>query len=347
MGTETETEMATVMETEMATGTAMAMAMATATETETATVMSAATGWSRGTRSAMTRTATTRTVVWTPATAASCGDGYLWQGNEACDDGNLDNEDGCEDDCTVTVGARKVVRGELHTCVLYFDGRVKCWGDGAFGNLGYGNTADIGDNETPDSIGFVDLGGPAVEIAAAFRNTCAVRDDGKVFCFGYNNYGQLGYGHTMPIGNDETPAQAGPIDLGDDAVTIGVAQEFACALTTNDTVRCWGHGHQGQLGLGNTGDIGDDEPPSSAPPLDFGENVVQLAVGVFHSCALLESGGVRCWGRNGGGQLGYGNTINVGDNEHPKDVPVVALGDETVVEVASGGVHNWRALRHR
>jgi hypothetical protein len=58
----------------------------------------------------------------------------------------------------------------------------------------------------------VDLGGPAVQISAHLANTtCALLADGTLRCWGDNNHGQLGYGHLDPVGDDETPAQAGPV----------------------------------------------------------------------------------------------------------------------------------------
>ena len=77
-----------------------------------------------------------------------------------------------------------------------------------------------------------------------------------------------------------------------------------CALLDNGRVRCWGNGYWGQLGYGNTNDIGDDEAPASAGDVDVGGVAVQLAVGYSHTCVLLETNRVRCWGENEAGQLG-------------------------------------------
>src|SRR3954471_23525983 len=75
-----------------------------------------------------------------------------------------------------------------------------------------------------------------------------------------------------------------------------------CALLSNGAVRCWGYGLNGELGYGNSKDIGDNETPASAGDVNVGGPVQQLALGEFHTCALLTTGKVRCWGSNGTGQ---------------------------------------------
>ena len=92
---------------------------------------------------------------------------------------------------------------------------MSCWGIGMWGRLGYGNTTDIGDNETPASAGTVALPGneAAVAISAHTFGTCVVLASGKAACWGYNLLGQLGYGNTDNIGDNETPASVGTIAL--------------------------------------------------------------------------------------------------------------------------------------
>ena len=84
--------------------------------------------------------------------------------------------------------------------------------------MGFGNTDEIGDNETPGTVGPIDLGAgrTATAIAAGANHTCAILDDASVRCWGAGFGGQLGYGNTDTIGDDtgETPGTVGPIDLG-------------------------------------------------------------------------------------------------------------------------------------
>jgi cysteine-rich repeat protein len=271
--------------------------------------------------------------------ASSCGDGFVWAGNEDCDDANMQNSDGCEDDCTVTVGAMKIVHGYEHTCALFWTGEVRCWGDGGYGQLGYGNTLDIGNNEPANTVGFVDLGGTAVDLAAGYRHNCAVLDDASLVCWGANDYGQLGYASTGQVGDSESPAVVGAVDVGDNVVAVSLGSLHSCVLTDQQTVRCWGYNARGQLGQGNTTTIGDTEHPYVINAISLGDDAIDMWTGSSSTCALLAGGGVRCWGDNNFGQLGYGHTNDIGDNEVPSSAPTVPLGNTPVVDMAIGGLH--------
>ena len=100
----------------------------------------------------------------------------------------------------------QVTTGDEHTCALLQGGEVMCWGEGADGRLGYGNTERIGDNELPADAGYVDVGGPVRAITAGKQHTCALRNDDGVVCWGEGDYGRLGYAGPDSIGDDELPA---------------------------------------------------------------------------------------------------------------------------------------------
>ena len=93
---------------------------------------------------------------------------------------------------------------------------MRCWGANNEAQLGYGHLSRIGDNESPVSAGDVELGTglEAYQIAIGDKHTCVLLTDGAVRCWGLNTSGQLGYGHTSRIGDNETPAKAGNVDLG-------------------------------------------------------------------------------------------------------------------------------------
>ncbi len=218
-------------------------------------------------------------------------------------------------DVDVGGAVTQLAAGFYHTCALLTTGSVRCWGFGGYGVLGYGNTLDIGDDETPASAGDVDVGGVVTQIVAGTYHTCALLTSGDVRCWGTGLDNKLGYGNTQPIGDNETPASAGSVNVGGAVAQIAAGSEHTCALLTTGAVRCWGSGSYGQLGYANT--LSVLGAPASAGVVDLGGPVVQLTAGLSHTCALLESGDVRCWGVGSNGRLGYGNTEWIGDDETP------------------------------
>ena len=225
-----------------------------------------------------------------------------------------------------------ITSGGSHTCALLDDGNVRCWGSGVQGQLGYGSVGNVGDDETPDLIGPVNLGAgrTAVAIAAGDFHTCAVLDNGTVRCWGYGGDGRLGYASVDSVGDTETPGSVGPVDLGPGrtAQAITAADNHTCALLDDGSVRCWGYGQYGQLGYGNRSSIGDDEPPGSVGPVDLGPGRTAVAVtaGGEHTCARLDDDSMRCWGRGVYSELGYCSQDNIGDDETPASAGPVDLG---------------------
>jgi len=220
--------------------------------------------------------------------------------------------------------------GGAHTCALLESGAVRCWGwtvsdfgEAGAGILGYGNTDNIGDDELPSSVGPLDLGGPVTKLSAGARHTCALRMDGVLLCWGVNRHGRLGLGHSDDIGDDEVPNPAGIVPLAQPVIDMVASFDGACALLEGGTVQCWGTGEFGTHGAGHTMDLGDDETPLDFGPVTIGgAPAIQLAAGRYHVCALLADSALRCWGFNADGQLGYGNTTIIGDDETP-----VSAGD--------------------
>jgi hypothetical protein len=175
---------------------------------------------------------------------------------------------------------------------------------------------DIGDDEVPRVAGDVDIGGAVAEVVAGLEHTCARLASGSVRCFGNGLDGRLGYGVTQRIGDDETPAFAGDVDVGGVVVELSVGIH-TCARLESGSVRCWGHGLHGRLGHGNLETIGDDETPASKSAVPIGASVRSISANTLHACALLTTGQLRCWGYGGYGQLGYGDRRTIGDDETP------------------------------
>jgi len=228
--------------------------------------------------------------------------------------------------------AKAITAGSAHTCALLDDDSVRCWGAGLRGQLGYGNTSGLGDFSTPDQVRPVDLGAQrtARAISAGLSQTCALLDDANVRCWGAGANGRLGYANTEPIGDNETPGSAGPVNLGTGrtAAAIAVGGTHTCARLEDSGVRCWGLSPEGQLGYANRRTIGDDETPGSVARVNLGRarSALAIALGDRHTCARLDDGSVRCWGYGANGRLGLCSERNIGDDETPGSTGPVGLG---------------------
>ena len=252
--------------------------------------------------------------------------------------------------------ATAISSGGYHTCAIRNDGSVVCWGFGGDGRLGYGNRENVGDDETPGSVGAVDLGpgAKAKAISAGGGHTCAILDDGTVRCWGFGYSGQLGYGATSNVGDgapDLSVATAGAVDLGagHTATAISAGARHTCAILDDGSVRCWGNGGSGRLGNGSSDNVGDDETPGSVAPVDLGpgRTATSISAGDNHSCAILDDGGVRCWGYGYSGQLGYGAQGNVGDVPSSSVAaagPVDLGAGATAVAISAGASHTCAIL---
>lgn len=213
---------------------------------------------------------------------------------------------------TVSVGdgveVQQVASGHAHTCVVTKAGEVKCWGAGGAGQLGHGKVDKATDAST---VFAVPLNVDAHAVAGGFQHTCAiVGESRKVRCWGSNGSGELG--RDSAVDGSAPPSESTmDVDLGPDVRVVQVACGVAitCALSEVGEVFCWGRNDYGQLGYGAIGDVGGGAPnlsPLAAGPLQLGQPALQIAVGAYHVCALLRSGGLRCWGRSDVGQLGLG-----------------------------------------
>jgi alpha-tubulin suppressor-like RCC1 family protein len=244
-------------------------------------------------------------------------------------------------------GINTIRAGESHTCVLFNNGGMRCFGLNDNGQLGYGNTFDVGDDEKPSDRQDLALLGLASRISVGGHHTCAVLDTGLMRCWGKNTYGQLGYNTKLSVGDGEAIASYGYVNVGGPVRKVAAGYEHTCALLEDGNVRCWGRNNFGQLGLANTTDIGDDEQPYRASLVELDGTAKDIVAGGYHTCALMTSGSVRCWGYNAYGQLGLGNAYSgnnsIGDSEVPASVPPVAVGGNNVLQL-SAGLHHTCAL---
>jgi hypothetical protein len=225
--------------------------------------------------------------------------------------------------------------GTEASCALLPDGTVQCWGGDAFGELGIGDAgADTGALPPARVAG---LSGPLRSIAGgeSARHACALSGDGGLFCWGANDFGQLG----VPTdgGTSGVPVivpGAPPLSM----LSLGAYQ--TCGATDlGSEVTCWGNwgggvtgvgaivpstvvpivsvASAGQVGCEATGDAGvfcwgydvtyveDGGTTSVAAAPQGTEGAVEVQIGYAALCARLADGAVTCWGTNGFGELGF------------------------------------------
>jgi len=247
--------------------------------------------------------------------------------------------------------------GEGHTCIILSEGRLKCFGDNAKGQLGLGDAQSRGDKpgQLGDKLPVVNLGKDrrAVEVGLESDYTCVRLDQGDVKCWGGAFSGRLGRGDDLDRGAkpDDMGDALAPIPLGGAATQITLGIFHVCALLQGGSVKCWGYNSDGELGIGDTVDRGDmpNQMGSALPAVNLGagRSAKKIVAGNFHTCAILDNGGVKCWGWNVQGQLGYGDTTARGGTsaQMGNALPAVDLGTgRQATDIAAGGTHTCALL---
>jgi alpha-tubulin suppressor-like RCC1 family protein len=210
--------------------------------------------------------------------------------------------------------------GFFHTCGLTPQGTAYCWGEGANGKLGDPAVRWTDSRAAPvrvrSDVAFVSL-------SSGGEHNCALTSDGSAYCWGLNDYGQIGDGRVGLRNSRSQPVQV-KTDLRFSVLALGLAH--TCGLTSAGKAYCWGSNDDGQLGTGAA--------TSSTAPVAVGGDLrfTSLEAGTAHTCALTEEGRAFCWGRNWRGQLGTGTLDNA-------VVPVPIASDLRFTSINAGGEH--------
>lgn len=221
---------------------------------------------------------------WGLNTNGQLGDGSTTQRTTAVDVTGL------------TSGVQAIAVGETHSCALTASGGVMCWGYNVNGRLGDGF---VSGSQSVIPVNVTGLTSGVQAIAVGYSHSCAIVS-GFVKCWGLNTSGQLGNGSTI---SSTTAVDVTGLS-GVQAIDLG--SYSTCALTTGGAVKCWGLNNTAQIGDGSTTDRS-----SPVDPLSMASGVQAVNVGASHACILTSSGGMKCWGASGSGQLGttYTNTL--------------------------------------
>jgi regulator of chromosome condensation (RCC1) repeat-containing protein/Regulator of Chromosome Condensation (RCC1) repeat protein len=197
-------------------------------------------------------------------------------------------------------------------CGLSPLGDAYCWGRNATGGLGIGRGG--ADRARPTLVAgdlvFAQLDvGSASNIGGLFDGgACGVTVDGAAYCWGRNDYGQLGNGN-VGVDSDIPVPVAGGLQFR----TVAAGLDHACGLTLGGAIYCWGSNQQGRLGNGKVG-VDSDEPE----PVSGNVSYTALSVGGFdRSCGIASSGETYCWGGGGPSPL---------EGRPFVDIPALVLG---------------------
>jgi len=225
-------------------------------------------------------------------------------------------------------GVASYALGTDHTCAVFRDGSLKCWGFNGQGQLGDGTRVrKLVPTLVPSLEG-------VTQISLGHGHSCALLSNGAVRCWGDRSLGQVGDG--IPLTDFKAPTNVlEPADVvslgpGSGVTQLSLGEAHSCALVSSGEVFCWGVNDIGELGDGR-------RDRSSAPRLVKGlSGVTQIAAGLSHTCALLSSGTLKCWGSNEDGQLGGVSSEYCGSYDCAR-APIDVLGVSSAVEVAVGG----------
>lgn len=206
-------------------------------------------------------------------------------------------------------------------------GTVWGWGENSYGQLGTGATSLV-ESAPVQATGLSGV----TALATGIYHNLALRQDGTVWAWGYNEFGQLGNGTTA---HSSTP---GPVSNLSGVTAIAAKGYYSLALKGDGTVWAWGYNSTGQLGNGSTA-------PSSTPVRVAGlDGVAAIAAGAAHGLAVLRSdGSVWAWGSNSAGQLGAQTTTicTYPTGQSPCSTsPVRVAGLSGVKAVTGGGSHS-------
>ncbi len=268
----------------------------------------------------------------------SCGDGIIQTPYETCDGENLDGQTcislnyhpgtlACASNCafdTTSCGGKcgdGIIQTDWEECDLSGFGGATCRTRGFFlGNLLCQMNCTINDS----------LCTKVLSVAAGADHTCALTEDKNVYCWGYNQYGQLGDGTTTDRLN--------PVKVNISNIDhISAGDGFTCA-TSQHGAYCWGRNEFGQLGNGtNTNSSDPVQVQLSGFMVLFG--TYPIFAGKDHACTvdvLNMSLFVKCWGRNDFGQLGNGTNTNRSTPEPGSNLDISAPGSVLMFALGDG-----------
>jgi alpha-tubulin suppressor-like RCC1 family protein len=220
-----------------------------------------------------------------------------------------------------------------HLCARTDEPRVYCWGHNEHGAIGNG---EMGETNIVFSPYEVPLTGSYVSVAAGFANTCATSASMTTRCWGRNDHGQTGtndpsdYVLTPPAAVVQADDEMGGSQDLEGVTDVAIGDHHICLRDNGGALYCVGDNALGAVGVGMA--LMGDVPLAKRVPL---ANVVNVAAADNHTCAVVSSGQVYCWGENDQGQVAPDDTDRASVYFDPHLVPGLA----SVEEVVTGQMH--------
>lgn len=189
--------------------------------------------------------------------------------------------------------------GDSHTAAIKTDGSLWVWGDNDYGQLG---NSQNGNGEYDGMIVFqttpLKIMDNVVAVSCGNNHTAAVKADGTLWMWGFNNNGELGNGGTgnFTSGFDGWVCQSVPVKVLDNVVSVSCGRSNTAAVQSDGTLWMWGKNDWGELGTGNTS--------ASNIPVNVMDNVSSVSCGYNHTAAIKTDGTLWTWGDNQSKQLG-------------------------------------------
>lgn len=266
---------------------------------------------------------------------------YSWGYNYSGQLGNLQSGNSTNSNVPVAVNdvfnGKKIIsiaNGENHTLVLTSDSLVYAWGNNFYGQLG--NSTFVNSN-MPILINYGALAGKKiVAIAAGSFHSLALANDGTIYAWGSNNYGQLGNGNNT-LSNIPVAVNQTGVLIGKKIIAISAGSVHSLALANDGSIYSWGNNYYGQLGNGNNTNSNIPVAVSKTGVLN-GKVIKSISAGAYHSLALGTDGAIYSWGYNYYGQLGN-------NNNNDSNIPVIvykngALSGKTITLIDTKCYHN-------
>lgn len=217
-----------------------------------------------------------------------------------------------------------VAAGRAHACAIDTIGRAWCWGENSRGQTGVQAASCPACVTSPAPVqGDVRF----VSISSGSSHTCGVATDGTAYCWGDNNFGQLGAGNVgVCIALYLCSDVPRPVLGGFLFKSITAGSYGTCGITTADVLKCWGY----QMFSGNLSLVSPTTVRFSANGDSLWSFVGHTDAGL-NGCGITNNGVPACWGQNSYGQVGVGTITSARLN------PVAITLDGVVKSISNGG----------